>query len=99
MKIKDKELQKIAKVAVPILKKRGVVKAGIFGSYARGEAKKKSDIDMLIKVRRKKFSLFDHVRLERELEEKLHKKVDLLTYNGVNHLLKNRILSEEVRII
>jgi len=99
MKIKDKELQKIAKIAVPILKKNGVVKAGIFGSYARGEARKRSDIDMLIKVGRKKFSLLDHVRLERELEEKLDKKVDLLTYNGINHLLKNRILDEEVRII
>ena len=99
MKIKDKQLQRIAKIAVPILKKSGVVKAGIFGSYARGEAKKKSDIDMLIKVRRKKFSLFDNVRLERELEEKLHKKVDLLTYNGVNLLLKNKILDEEIRII
>ena len=99
MKIKDKQLQRIAKIAVPILKKSGVVKAGIFGSYARGEAKKKSDIDMLIKVGRKKFSLLDHVRLERELEEKLHKKVDLLTYNGVNLLLKNKILDEEVRII
>ena len=75
------------------------MKAGIFGSYARGEARKRSDIDMLIKVGRKKFSLLDHVRLERELEEKLDKKVDLLTYNGINHLLKNRILDEEVRII
>ena len=99
MKIKDKELQKIAKIAVPILKKNGIVKAGIFGSYARGEARKRSDIDMLIKVGRKKFSLLDHVRLERELEEKLDKKVDLLTYNGINHLLKNKILDEEVRII
>jgi len=99
MKIKDKQLQKIAKIAVPILKRNGVVKAGIFGSYARGEAKKRSDIDMLIKVGKRKFSLLDHVRLERELEEKLHKKVDLLTYNGVNLLLKNKILDEEVRII
>ncbi len=99
MKIKDKKLQRIAKIAVPILKKNGVVKAGIFGSYARGEAKKRSDIDMLIKVGRRKFSLLDHVRLERELEEKLHKKVDLLTYNGVNHLLKDKILDEGVRII
>lgn len=99
MKIKDKQLQKIAKIAVPILKKNGVVKAGIFGSYARGEAKKRSDVDMLIKVGKRKFSLLDHIHLERELEEKLHKKVDLLTYNGVNHLLKQRILDEEVRII
>ena len=33
-------LSQIKKIAVPILKKNGVTKAGIFGSYARGEAKK-----------------------------------------------------------
>ena len=41
-----------------ILRKNGVVKAGIFGSYARGEAKKNSDIDILIKFKGSK-SLFD----------------------------------------
>jgi uncharacterized protein len=95
----DKKLKEIQRKVVPILKKNGVVKAGIFGSYARGEEKKKSDVDILIKVGKKKFSLLDHVRLERELEERLGKKVDLLTYKGINHLLKDRIISEEVRII
>ena len=72
----------------------------IYGSYSRFSATKESDIDILIQVRkRKKFSLIDLVGLEQELEEKLKKKVDLLTYNGINHLLKNIILNEEVRII
>ena len=34
-----------------------------------------------------------------ELEKTLGKKVDLLTYKGINHHLKERILDEEVRII
>lgn len=89
----------IKRKIVPLLKKNSVIKAGIFGSYARNEAKKKSDIDILIKIGKKKFSLLDHIRLERELEERLGKKVDLLTYNGINHLLKDKILQEEVRII
>jgi len=99
MKIKDKQLQKIAKIAVPILKKNGVVKAGIFGSYARGEAKKRSDIDILIQVKKGKFSLFDLIGLQQELEEHLGKKVDLLTYKGLSPYLKNYILKEEVGII
>ncbi len=82
-----------------ILKKNGVVKAGIFGSYARGEQKKSSDIDILIKVKRKNFSLLDHAGLKIELEEKLGKKVDLLTYRAINPHLKKYILSGEVRII
>ncbi|KHO50976.1 MAG: hypothetical protein QT05_C0047G0025 [archaeon GW2011_AR13] len=36
-----------------ILKNYGVVRAGIFGSYARGEQKKDSDIDILIELKEK----------------------------------------------
>jgi len=81
-----------------ILKKNKIKKAGIFGSYARGEQRKNSDIDILIQ-RPKKMSLFDLTGLEMILEEKLKKKVDLLTYNSINHLLKERILNQEVKII
>jgi uncharacterized protein len=91
-------VKQIAKIAVPILKRNDVVKAGVFGSHARGEAKKKSDVDMLIQQRGKK-SLLDTVRLERELEERLGKKVDLLTYKSVHPLIKSHILKDEVRII
>lgn len=76
-----------------------MVTAGIFGSYARGEQTKKSDIDILIKVKAKKFSLLDLVGLELELERVLEKKVDLLTYNGIDPLLRDSILKEEIRII
>ena len=88
----------VARVIVPILKKNGVVKAGIFGSVARGEATGKSDIDIVIKQKGKK-SLLDLVALERELKEKLGKNVDLLTYGGISPYLKNKILKEQVRII
>lgn len=90
----DKLKPKIRK----ILKKNDVAKAGIFGSYARGEEKKNSDIDILIEFKGDK-SLFDLVALEMALERVLKKKVDLLTYRSLNHLLKDRILKEEVRII
>ena len=96
--IHQKKIQHIAKIAIPLLKKYGVAKAGIFGSYARGEETKKSDVDMLIEFKGRK-SLLDLVGLERELQEILHKKVDLLTYNSINHLLKERILNEEVKIL
>lgn len=94
----NNELNRIKRIIIPILKKNGVVKAGIFGSYARGEEKKRSDVDVLIKQRGKK-SLLDLVRLERELEMKLGKKVDLLDYVGLSPYLKERILKEEVRIV
>ena len=87
-----------------ILKKNidlaSVIGVYLVGSYARGEAKKRSDIDILIKVRKgKKFSLLDLVGLQMELEEKLGKKVDLLTYNGISPYLKKYIMEDEIKII
>jgi len=83
---------------IPILKRNNVVKAGIFGSYARGEQTKKSDIDLLIKFKGKK-SLLDMVGLKIELEEKLKKKIDLVEYSIVHPFLKERIKEEEIKII
>lgn len=94
----NKKLFAISKKAVPILKKNGVIEAGIFGSYAKGTENKKSDIDFLIKFKGKK-TLYDLVGLKHELEEGLNKKVDVVTYNSINHLIKNEILNHEVKIL
>jgi len=94
----NEEVEKIKPKILKVLKRNDVVKAGIFGSYARGKVKKGSDIDILIKFRGRK-SLFDLVRVERELKKILNKDVDLLTYNSISPLLKEKILKEEVRII
>ena len=96
---KTKVIKVIQSRIVPILKTNGVVRAGIFGSYARGEAKKNSDIDILIEVKRKKFSLLDLAGLQMELEKNTGKKVDLLTYKSVHPYIKKYILDDEVRII
>ena len=93
-----KSINEIKKKITPTLKERGVIKAGIFGSYARGEQTKSSDIDILIETK-KGFSLIDLIRLEFLLKDLLKKEVDLLTYKGIHPLLKNRILKEEIRII
>ena len=94
---KNLTIKQIAKIAVPILKKNGIKKAGIFGSYAKGEATKKSDIDILVQP--PKGMGFGFAGLQIELSEKLHKKVDLVSYNGLSPYLKNNILEQEVRIL
>ena len=91
------ELREFKKVVVPVLKGNGVVRAGVFGSFARGEAKKKSDIDILVEP--PKGIGFGFVGIQLELENKLKKKVDLLSYRAIHPLLKKRILKEEVKII
>lgn len=80
-----------------IISKHDVIRAGIFGSYARGEAKKSSDLDLLIQFRGSK-SLLDLIGLKQELEDGLGVRVDCLTYKSIHPKLKDRILGEEVRI-
>ena len=93
----SKTLERIKQISVPILKKNKVVKASIFGSYARGENKKTSDVDILIQP--PKGMGLGFVGLKLELEEKLGKNVDLITYKYIHPLLKKSILEHEVRIL
>ena len=95
----NREIEKIKEKIIPILKENKVKKAGIFGSYARGEQKKDSDIDLVVKIDDKNMSLIGFIRLIRLLEEALNKKVDLVEYSAIKPLIKDRILNEEIRII
>lgn len=94
---KTRQLDDVKKIIIPILKRNGVVRAGIFGSYARGEAKKDSDIDILIRFKGRK-SLLDLIGVKQDIEDKLKRKADVVEYSALHPLLKDRILKEEVRI-
>ena len=59
----NSRIEKLKPEIVKLLKKHKVVRAGIFGSYARGENKKGSDIDILIEF---DGSLLDMVKIERD---------------------------------
>ena len=91
------KIESIKRKAMPVLRKYKITKAGIFGSYARGENKKNSDIDFLVLP--PKGIGFGFIGIQFELEKKLKKKVDLISYRAIHPLLKERILKEEVRIL
>lgn len=63
---------------------------GAFGSYARGEETKDSDVDLLVKFSKRK-SLLDLVRIERELSELIGFKVDLLTEKSISPYIRDSI--------
>ena len=57
-----------------------VTKAWLFGSYARGEENENSDVDLLVVFDEKKnVSLLTHIKIQYDLEDRLGKKVDLVT--------------------
>jgi len=95
----NKEIEKIKSKIIKVLKKNKVKRAGIVGSYARGEQKKNSDIDIVIEIDDKNMSLLDFVRLKLLLEHILKRKTDLVEYDAIKPQIKKRMLEEEVRII
>ncbi|HAZ28401.1 MAG TPA: hypothetical protein DCY48_01335 [Candidatus Magasanikbacteria bacterium] len=69
--------ENIIKLIAPILTRHHVTNAALFGSFARGEETETSDVDILIDPP-PHMSLLDMARLKHELEDTLHKKVDLV---------------------
>ena len=70
---------------------------GIFGSYTRGEQKRKSDIDILVEFSEPNdIDLFKFIELRLFLEDELHVKIDLVEKDAIKPRIKDRILKETV---
>lgn len=87
-------LEQIKNRAIPILEEAGVTRSALFGSVVRGEARKDSDIDILVDLPSGK-TLFDLAGLKIKLEESLEREVDLITYNSIDPMLKDSILNNQ----
>jgi len=91
-------VQVLADQVLPILRRYGVTRAGVFGSRARGESGVASDLDLLVDLPEGS-SLLDLVGLQLDLGDELGISVDAHTYRSLHPLLRDRILAEEVRIL
>ena len=91
-------IQEIKEKITPILQQYGITKAAIFGSLAKGEAKTSSDVDILVEIK-SNISLLDFIGIKIELEEVLKMRVDLVEYDTIKPIIKERILAEQVVIL
>jgi len=73
-----------------------IEKIGLFGSFARDEATKDSDIDFVIVTSKKSFS--NRYRLKKYLEQELKKEVDLGYLDSLRTFIKNRIKNEIIYV-
>jgi uncharacterized protein len=90
------ELRKTLTAHREILASKYRVKTmGVFGSYARGKPKKKSDIDILVEFKRA-VDFFEFLDLEEYLEQILGNKVDLVTRKALKPYIGKRILEEVI---
>ena len=81
-----------------MLERYGVRRASLFGSVARGDDTSKSDVDILVEMP-EDASLLELAGLKIDLEEALSRDVDVLTYDSLHPLLRDRILREQKRIL
>lgn len=92
---------RLREIILPILEPYGIKRIALFGSVARGEASKKSDIDILVdfeEPRRKPLGLFKWGELEDELGKRLGRKVDLVSNAALNKYIRPYVEKEMVII-
>lgn len=90
-------IAEIKEISAPILKRRAVRRAGVFGSRARGDARAR-DLDLLVDIPRP-YGLFSFLSLKQELEDALGMEVDLVSYSSLKSRLRDRILRDAVEIL
>ncbi len=73
-------------------------RAALFGSFARSEENTNSDIDILIEPEQG-FTLFDLLRMERTLQETLHRKIDLVEYSAIKPSIRNKVLAQAITLL
>lgn len=80
-----------------LMQKYAIESLYTFGSYAREEQHKRSDIDILVDFK-KTPDLLTFIELEEYLSDKLNLAVDLVPKRKLKKELKEQILSEAVAI-
>lgn len=91
-------IKQIKDKILPILAKHNIHEVYLFGSYARGEAKNDSDVDIYCEAGDIK-TFIDQGFLEEELEESLDKKVDLLFIGTkLNDYFKKQMEADKIRL-
>lgn len=89
----------IRRKALPLLKPY-ISYMAVFGSTVRGEATKKSDLDLLIRLKpsnaRPKLGLFKLMEIEEDLNKKLGLEVDLVTEDSLSPYIRPYVEKEKV---
>ena len=89
------DINEIKKIVVPIAYSYGVKRLYLFGSYAKGTANEKSDIDLLVE-KGKPMSLLKLSGMRQVVQEALNLSVDLVTTTGIKDDFRKEIAGTEI---
>jgi predicted nucleotidyltransferase len=90
-------LQTKRKKILQIAARHGARKVRVFGSVARGEARRGSDIDFLVEMEEGR-SLLDHAALILDLERLLKHQVDVASERGLRQPLRKEVLRDAIAL-
>ncbi len=90
-------LTKLKEIVAPVARRHGVKKVSIFGSYGRGQATEKSDVDLYIEKGRMK-TLLHIAAFQLDMEEALKVHVDVVTNDIDDKAFLERIKPDEVTL-
>jgi predicted nucleotidyltransferase len=75
-----------------------VIKAYLFGSYSRDDADHESDVDILVDLDYSKHIGLGFITMQSDIEEKLHKKIDLVSSKAISKHLSPFIEKDKILI-
>lgn len=72
----------------------GVIRIGIFGSFARGEETVASDIDIVVEMDKDKKNIHSFLQLKRFLEKEMGREIDLGFEHSLKPAIKEKIIKQ-----
>ena len=93
----DKTLRGKRDQILAIARQHGARNVRVFGSIARGEGKRDSDLDVLVELESGR-SLLDIVAIKQDLEDLLNTKVDVVTEASVSPYIRDQVLRQAISL-
>ena len=81
------------------LKASGVTALYVFGSFARGDSRSESDVDIIVDYDPAAFDLIDLSGVQQRLAARLDAKVDVVNRKGLHRRVRDDVLREAVRVM
>ena len=95
--MKIEELKEKRDQILTIAERHGAQRVQVFGSSARGESGRESDVDFLIELEPGR-TLLDIIAMKQDLEDLLQRKVDVVTEGAVSPYLRDEIVSQAISL-
>jgi len=93
----DKTLREKRDRILAITRQHGARNVRVFGSIARGEGKRDSDLDVLVELELGR-SLLDIIAIKQDLEDLLNTKVDVVTEAAVSPYMRDQVLRQAISL-